>query len=310
MSVAELYIAKRPIVFTGVEGDKNRALFHIIGVPLDTSASYRSGQRFAPLFVREASVNIESNAYAIEGFIEQIPIYDEGDLIVAHGDVSESLDRLSVIVEELAREERRLVLIGGEHIITLGAVKGLKKAGYKPCFIVLDAHLDLRSDYLGVRLSHACVMRRILESIPETKAAYIGVRAYSLEELDYAKGKPSIHMIQTRSFELLGVANVGAIVRRHLEDCQHIYLTIDMDVYDPSYAPGVGNPEPAGLSPREILPLLASLIDERVIAIDLVEVAPPFDVGNITSILAAKTLQEAIIAAGLAMHRASRTTKP
>ncbi|MEM1851216.1 MAG: arginase family protein, partial [Acidilobaceae archaeon] len=101
----------------------------------------------------------------------------------------------------------------------------------------------------------------------------------------------------------LGLANVSAIVKRHLSGCEHIYLTIDMDVYDPSFAPGVGNPEPVGLTPREVLPLIAKLTDERVIAIDVVEVAPPFDVGGVTSVLAAKTLQEAVLAVNSSLVR-------
>lgn len=303
MSVREIYVLKRPYVFTGVEGDRSRAVFHILGVPLDTTASYRSGQRFAPMTVREASINIESNAYAAEEFIESVPLYDEGDLAVAHGDVVESIERLAVVVEDIAREGKKLAVIGGEHVATLGVSKGLKKAGLKPCLLVLDAHLDLRSDYLGVRFSHACVVRRIAETLGDTRIAYVGVRAYSREEFEFARSKPSIEVVQARSVEMLGLANIAAIVRRHLSECEHIYLTIDMDVYDPSYAPGIGNPEPAGLTPREVLPLIHALADERVVAVDVVEVTPPFDVGGVTSILAAKTLQEALIAVWLRSSR-------
>ncbi|MEM1927320.1 MAG: agmatinase [Acidilobaceae archaeon] len=296
MTARELYVVKRPYVFTGVDSDRDKAVFLILGVPLDTTASYRSGQRFAPLSIREASINIEPNAYSFEGFLEPTFIYDEGDLVVAHGDISESLERLSDVVEELAGEGKKLAVIGGEHIVSFGVARGLKRAGYKPCLVVFDSHLDLRSDYLGVRYSHACVIMRILEALGETRVAYVGVRAYSEEEISFARGKPSIHITHARSVEAMGLANIVASVRRHLSGCEHIYITIDMDVFDPSYAPGVGNPEPAGLTPREALPLIASIADERVIAIDVVEVTPPFDVGGVTSILAAKALQEAIIA--------------
>ncbi|MEM4507379.1 MAG: agmatinase [Acidilobaceae archaeon] len=303
MAVKELYVVKRPYVFAGIEGDREKAVFIILGVPLDTTASYRSGQRFAPFFIREASINIESNAYFFEGFIDEVQIYDEGDLVVVHGDVLESLERLVAVTEELVNEGKRIVAIGGEHIMSFAIAKGLARAGYKPCLLVFDAHLDLRSDYLGVRFSHACIVRRVLEALGDIKIAYIGTRAYSREEVDFVRTKPSVQVVYARTIEALGLANVSAIVKRHLSGCEHIYLTIDMDVYDPSFAPGVGNPEPVGLTPREVLPLIAKLTDERVIAIDVVEVAPPFDVGGVTSVLAAKTLQEAVLAVNSSLVR-------
>jgi len=296
MGLRELYLVRRPLVFGGFEVDRGRARFSLIGFPFDSTSSHRSGQRYGPLFVREASMNIESNGYSVDGFIEDVPVYDEGDLAVVHGDPVESVERLSKVVSEVVGEGKRVVVIGGEHVATIGVIRGLRALGVKPCILAFDAHLDLRFEYLGVKYSHACVMRRALEILGDIQLTYVGVRAYSREELEIARSKRNIEIITVRAVETLGLANVVAQVRRSLSKCESIYVTIDMDVYDPSHAPGVGNPEPGGLSARELLPVVAGVIDERVVGIDVVEVTPPYDQGGVTSVLAAKTLQEALIA--------------
>jgi len=295
LSLRDLLVVRRPLVFGGFEVDRGRAKFSVVGFPFDSTSSHRSGQRYGPLFVREASMNIESNGYSIEGFIEEVPVHDEGDVAVAHGDVVESIGRLSRVVEELVRDGRRVVILGGEHVATIGAIRGLRAGGLNPCLLVFDAHLDLRYEYLGVKYSHACTMRRVLEMLGDVAVVYVGVRSYSREEMELARGKPNITIITSRNVELLGLANVVASIKRSLARCETLYVSIDMDVYDPSQAPGVGNPEPGGLTARELLPIIATVLDERVVGLDVVEVTPPYDIGGITSILAAKTLQEALI---------------
>lgn len=296
MSLRDLYLIRRPLVFGGFEVDRGRARFSLVGFPFDSTSSHRSGQRYGPLFIREASMNIESNGYSVDGFIEDVAIHDEGDLAVVHGDVVESIERLSKVVEEIVGEGKRIIVIGGEHVATIGVIKGVRRAGFKPCMLVFDAHLDLRYDYLGVKYSHACVMRRVLEVLGDTQVVYVGVRAYSRDEIEIARSKQNLEIITSRAIEVMGLANVIAQVRRGLSKCDSVYVTIDIDVYDPSQAPGVGNPEPGGLTARELLPIIANVVDERVVGVDVVEVTPPYDHGGVTSILAAKTLQEALIA--------------
>ncbi|MCX8195654.1 MAG: agmatinase [Acidilobaceae archaeon] len=295
MSYREAYVVPSPQKFGGLERRREKAHISILGVPLDSTASYRPGQRFGPLYVRAASPEIESNAYSGEGFLEEVPFYDEGDVTVAHGDVPESLERTSRVVQELLTEGRRVALLGGEHTITVGALRGLKAFGARPCLLVFDAHLDLREDYLGVRLSHASTFRRALEILGEVPTVFIGARAFSREELALARSRSNIEVITPRALEAMGTANVISKARRALSDCKAIYLSVDLDVYDPSYAPGVGNPEPPGLSPREVLPLISALVDDRFLAVDVVELSPPYDAGGITAVLAAKTLQEILI---------------
>ncbi|MFN4046401.1 MAG: agmatinase [Acidilobaceae archaeon] len=297
MGYVDLYVVRRPLTFAGIEGDRGKALFSIIGVPFDSTSTHRTGQRYGPLFVREASMNIESNGYSVEGFIEDVPLYDEVDVGVVHGSVSATIDRVSKVVSEIAGEGRIPVAIGGEHTISLGVIRGLKASGLRPCVLVFDAHFDLRMNYLSNVLSHACTMRRVLEELGSVNIAYLGVRGFDREELSFAGGNPQIKYFTPRTLESTGVTSVVHQVKKFFSECREIYITIDMDVYDPAYAPGVGNPEPGGLTSREVLPALAALVDERVIGLDIVEVTPQYDIGGITSMLAAKTLQEALISA-------------
>ncbi|MCX8165463.1 MAG: agmatinase [Acidilobaceae archaeon] len=291
----EAYVISSPLRFGGMEKSRQKALISILGVPLDSTASFRPGQRFGPLHVRAVSPELESNAYAADGYLEEVPFFDEGDIAVSHGDVVETLERISRVVQELLAEGKRIALVGGEHTITVGALKGAKAFGLRPCLVVLDAHLDLRDDYLGVRFGHASTFRRALELLGEVPIVYIGSRAFVREEIALAKSRPNIMLLTPRSIESLGLANVIGSARRALSECKKVYFSIDMDVYDPAYAPGVGNPEPSGLSPREVLPLLSSLVDERFIGVDVVELSPPYDAGGVTAVLAAKTLQEVLI---------------
>ncbi|MDM7274941.1 MAG: agmatinase [Thermoprotei archaeon] len=297
MGYVDLYVVRRPLTFAGIEGDRGRALFSVVGVPFDSTSTHRTGQRYGPLFVREASMNIESNGYSVEGFIEDVPFYDEGDVGVVHGSVGVTIDRVSKVVSEIAGEGRVPVVIGGEHTITLGVIRGLKATGLRPCVLAFDAHFDLRLNYLSNTLSHACTMRRVLEELGGVNIAFIGVRGFDREELSFANGNPQITYYTPRTLESMGVASVVSEVKKFLSECGELYITVDMDVYDPAYAPGVGNPEPGGLTSREALPMLAALVDERVVGLDVMEVTPQYDVGGVTSMLAAKTLQEALIAA-------------
>lgn len=296
MSYRELYLIKKPISFAGREGSGEKARIRVIGVPFDSTASFRPGQRFAPAKIREASIGMETNGYFAEGYLEDLPIEDEGDIAVVPGDAKESIERVRKVSAEMFGEKRMVAIIGGEHTVTIGAVRGARDAGIRPCLLVFDAHLDLRDEYLGYRYSHASTFRRLLEGGGE-RLIYVGARAFAKEEAELAE-RIGAEIFSPRKIDLMGTANVLSAVRRALEPCKSIYISIDMDAYDPSFAPGVGNPEPMGLSPREMLPLIASLVDERMIGIDVVEVSPPYDSGEITSILAAKTLAEALISYG------------
>jgi len=287
MSFHELFVSLSP-VFGGYQRTLEESDYVILGVPFDATSTYRTGARFAPLAIREASLNIETYSFRSGIDLEDLKIHDLGDLHVA-GEVEETLSRLGKVARELLTTGKLPVFIGGEHTITLGVMRAV---GKKTAVISFDAHLDLRNQYMGVTISHTTFMRRIHEQIHPMRIIEIGTRAVCKEELKYAE-KSGIHFITNHQISKDGVEKTLRIIRKLLVSSRRIYLTIDMDVLDPAFAPGVQNPEPDGLNINILLNLLCGLCDERVIGIDLVEVAPNYDNG-ITAIQAAKVLFEAL----------------
>ncbi len=296
MEYLDLYLEKRPLKFGGADRDFGSSDYAIVGVPLDDTGSYRPGTRFAPLRVREASINIESNGYTIpEAFLESVPYSDLGDLGVTIGYTPGTLDRLRRVVGEIASEGKKPFLIGGEHTITLGALRGLRASSL--CLAVFDAHFDLRSVYLENRLSHACVMRRVLEEVRPRRIAYIGVRAYSPEEILLSKTRSDIQYFTPLDVVRMGPVNVASSIMKSFEECKNIYVSFDIDGLDPSIAPGTGTPEPGGLDFLSAMRILSRLIDDRLVGFDIVEVNPLVDNHDVTSVVAAKIVQEALLLA-------------
>ena len=291
----ELYMVQRPLSFAGIEASR-KPVYSIVGAPFDSTSSYRSGQRFAPAAIREASINIEGNGYAIDGFIDDVPLRDEGDIVVSHGNVHETLTRIAKVITEILEDNATPVVIGGEHTVTLGVLRGIAASGRKPCIISLDAHFDLRDDYLGERYSHACWLRRALEEMG-VRAVVVGVRAFDKEELVYAENSGLVTYIPSWVIKSLGLRAALLRIKSALSPCSKVYLTIDMDFLDPAYAPGVGNPEPGGLDIQEGLQLASELAKSfSIIGVDVVEVTPNYDPSGITSIAAAKIMQQVLLA--------------
>ncbi len=287
MSYRELFVSPSP-VFSGIQKTFEEAEYVILGAPLDSTSTYRSGARFAPLAIREASLNIETHSFRTNMDVEDLKIHDLGDLHIA-GKVDETLKRLELVTKDLLDAKKTPLVIGGEHTITLGVIRSL---GENVTLVSLDAHLDLRNEYMGLTTSHATFMRRIKEQINPNKILEIGTRAVCKEELDYAK-KSGTQFFTVQQIRRNGVEEATKKIDTLLADCERIYLTIDMDVLDPAFAPAVQNPEPDGLDMHMFLDLLGKVCDHRIVAFDLVEVAPHYDKG-ITAIQAAKTIFEVL----------------
>lgn len=275
--------------FSGFQKEFEGSDYIVIGVPFDVTSTYRSGARFAPAAIREASLNIETHSFRSGIDIENLKIHDAGDLHVS-GDLNETLKRLEFACGDVLKHGKTPVLIGGEHTITLGAARSLK-----PDFTILsfDAHLDLRGSYMGLKTCHATFMRRINEALKPKKIIEVGVRAVCKEELSYASEAGNIIYITSQQIREMGVKTVSRKIRDLLEGCKQIYLTIDVDVLDPAYAPAVQNPEPDGLSTHILLNMLSKICDARITVFDVVEVAPHYDNG-VTAIVAAKIIFEVL----------------
>jgi len=287
MSYHELYVSPT-VVFSGFQKTFDEANYIVLGVPFDVTSTYRTGARFGPTAIREASLNIETYNFNSGVDIEDLSLHDLGDLHIT-SDTDETLKRLEQVIKELLKTGKTPVLIGGEHTITLGAVRAV---GKNCAVISFDAHLDLRNEYMNLKTSHTTFMRRINEQVHPQKIVEIGTRAVCKEELNYAK-KAGINYITVQQIRNDGVKKTIEKVEKLLTGIKQTYLSIDMDVLDPGFVPAVQNPEPNGLCTRMFYELLNALCDKRVVAFDVVEVAPHYDNG-ITAIQAAKTLFEVL----------------
>ena len=276
--------------FSGYQKPFNEASYTILGVPFDYTSTYRTGARFAPTAIREASLNIETYSFRTGLDVEKIKIHDLGNLDVS-ANIDETLKRLELVTRELLEAKKTPIFIGGEHTITLGIVKALENTE-KLAIISFDAHLDLRNEYSGLKTSHTTFMRRINEKIKPQKIIEVGTRAVCQEELEYAE-KTGINYITSLEIQREGLEKTKEKLGRLLEGVENIYLSIDLDVLDPAYAPAVQNPEPEGIDPYALHELIAEICKKSIIAFDLVEVTPNYDEG-ITAIQAAKTIFETI----------------
>jgi agmatinase len=182
------------------------------------------------------------------------------------------------------------VFIGGEHTITFGAAKNLRS---RFAVVSFDAHLDLRDEYMDRKFCHATFMRRINEIVKPEKIIEIGVRAACKDELKYVAEAGNIIYVTPQKIENAGVKKISEEIKDLLVDCEEVYLTVDMDVLDPSYAPAVQNPEPDGLSIGVLLNILSLICDRRIVGFDIVEVTPHYDNG-VTAINAAKIIFEVL----------------
>ncbi len=285
MSYRELFVSQSP-VFSGCQRTFEEADYVVLGMPFDFTSTFRTGARFGPLAIREASQNIETYSFRSGIDVEDLKIHDLGDLHVT-GETDETLKRLELTVKDILDARKTPIIIGGEHTITLGITRAL---GKNTTVLVFDAHLDLRNEYLGQKTSHTTFMRRICEQVRPEKILEVGTRAACKEELGYAK-KSRIQFFTTQQIMRDGVEETVKKINKVLADVRKVYLTIDMDILDPAFVPAVQNPEPDGLCMRTFLDILCEVCDNRVVAFDVVEVAPHYDAG-ITAIQAAKTIFE------------------
>ncbi|BCU67471.1 agmatinase [Sulfolobales archaeon HS-7] len=288
MESALLYLNEDTLKFAGFE--KKESKYAIVGAPLDVTSSYRPGTRFAPSSIRQAAQYIEFYSLRQGIDIGDIGFRDFGDIILHPSNIQESLKRIRNVIGYILSLGKFPITIGGEHTITQGIIDAFEQ---ETCVVSFDAHLDLREDYLGDPFDHASVMRRISEK--GVKIMEIGTRAVTREEVQYARNN-GIDFVTSYEIRRLGIRDVAKRVREFENTCKNIYVSFDIDVLDPAYAPGAQTPEPDGLSTPELLDILQYIITEKVIGMDIVEISPIVDTSNITSILGSKIIMEAVAA--------------
>lgn len=258
----------------------DEAKFGIFGVPFDSTTTYQPGARFGPLYVREASYNFEKFHLILNKNFETC-LYDCGNLEVVPGNFHKTGSQLQSVISSMIEKGITPIVIGGEHTITCGITKAMDIRD--ATIIHFDAHMDLRDSYIGEKYSHATTMRRIHHQKPKN-IIQIGTRSCSQGELEFAR-KNGIEHYTTQEIkeDLVGMEKIISNIKGP------IYVTVDLDVLDPAYAPSVGTPAPGGLDSLELEKLIFSLKNKEIIGFDVMEVSST-TVGDITSLNAAKVI--------------------
>ena len=290
LSNYELFVSQSN-VFSGFQKSFENADYVVLGVPFDVTSTYRTGARFGPTAIRQASLNIETYSFRAGVDIEDLGLHDLGDLHVST-DTKKTLDMLELVIKDIVKAGKIPVTIGGEHTITLGVRKCFGAKMHETAIVSFDAHLDLRGEFLGLKLSHTTFMRRINEEAKPAKIVEVGTRAVCKEELAYAK-KAEIEFFTTQQIRKEGSKQVAHLLKEKLAKYKNLYLSIDMDILDPAFVPAVQNPEAEGLDMGTFLDILESVCDKRVIGFDVLEIAPNFDQG-VSAIQAAKVIFEVL----------------
>ncbi len=263
-----------PLAFGGFK--KKDSKYKVLGFPLEVTTTFREGTKWAPYEIRKASTYIEFRSSLTDLDVDEIGFDDLGDCVTVSGDLRKSLEILENVIRSI---EGIPIILGGEHSLSYAAVKALKP----DCLLVLDAHMDLRDECLGQKWSHATWLRRLTEEV-ETRVMIIGARAYVREEVEYAKEKK------------IKIITQPSLVPESVSECSSVYLSLDMDFFDPTFAPGVSNPEPGGYSFNDYLVVLQSLYRTELVGMDVVELSPPYDHSGTTAVLAARAIIEAVAA--------------
>jgi len=295
LSRAKLYLSTR-VPFTGISSAYDKSRFVFFGVPYDKTSTYKAGSRFAPGALRDVSANMELYSVRSKVDLEQVAVHDWGDVDIVENLV-ETLGRVKSVCSELLDSNKIPIMAGGEHSITKAAADALPE---DTGLVSFDAHLDLRDEFLGEKLSHATFMRRVSERLGSDHIMEVGIRAFSKPELDFTR-KSGVTMITPQDLREAGISKTAQRIRGFLSGFSQSYVTVDIDVLDPAFAPGVGNPEPDGLSTDELLTLVDASMEKNTVGFDLVEVSPQLDSGQ-TAAVGVKVIFEAIAALSTRSH--------
>ncbi|MGD0145354.1 MAG: agmatinase [Nitrososphaerales archaeon] len=279
LSYLDLFSSVDPLV--GPK-DLKEPLLTVFGAPYDGTTSYRPGTRFGPNAIREAFLNVEAYSRRLDVDVERLLIRDAGNL-AKQNDPGAMMRTVSKVTKELFGEGERFCMLGGEHSLTAGSFINAPRG---TALVVFDAHFDLRDEWEGSKLSHACYLRRIIEKVDPSVVAHIGGRAATQEEWRLSK-----RLGLVLSPKQTGTPAELKRFSRFLSNFKNVYVSIDIDGLDPAFAPGTGTPEAGGLTTIALLDCLYALEGRRVAAFDIMEVSPPYDNGS-TVTAAARFMNE------------------
>lgn len=258
----------------------------VVGAPLDQTTSFRPGTRIGPGRIRELSYGLEDYSPYLNDSLNEKSFYDLGDIELPLGNLNKSLEMIELTAHQIVKDGKIPLFIGGEHLITYPVIKQVASKYPKMKVIHFDAHADLRDSFFGERLSHATVLRRVCECIQDKHLYQFGIRSGVEEEFEFAKEHVNTFLVDVKepflnSFE-------------QFKDFP-VYVTFDIDVIDPAYAPGTGTQEPGGCTSKEVFEIIKTFRELEIVGFDLVEVSPPLDFSERTCLLAAKIIRELLI---------------
>ena len=274
--------------FIGCDSEYSEARIVLYGAPFDSTTSFRPGARFGPAAMRHESFGLETYSPYQDADLTDCKVFDSGDMELCFGSSEAALADIEARAEEILADGKLPLLLGGEHLVTLGAVRAAVKKYPDLHIIHFDAHADLRDDYLGAKLSHACVIRRCHELIGDGRIHQFCIRSGEREEFAFAKTHTRM---QKFSFE--GLEETVAQLKANGTP---VYFTIDLDCLDPSAFAGTGTPEAGGVSFVQLLQALRTVAGANVIGADVNELAPMLDASGVSTATACKVLRELILA--------------
>lgn len=275
--------------FMGSTDNYDHSGIVLLGAPMDLTVSFRTGTRQGPQQIRQVSHGLEEYSVYLGRDLADYIYYDAGDVALSFGSVQESLHRIGSVVANILNDGKFPLVLGGEHLVSFAVINEMLVKYPKMAVLQLDAHADLREEYLGDRFSHATVMRRVVDLIGGKNLYQFGIRSGTRDEFEFARRHTNMYIDEVlRPLQ----ENISRLKGRP------VYITLDIDVVDPAYAPGTGTAEPGGCTAREILQAIHLLGELDVVGFDLVEVSPLYDPSQRTSLLAAKLVREAILSFG------------
>lgn len=279
---------KNIVNFIGCDAEYEEAEIVLYGAPFDSTTSFRPGTRFAGTAIRNDSYGLETYSPYQDKALTECKLFDSGDLELPIGDSAAVLDTIEERADKILKDEKLPFLIGGEHLVTLGAVRAAVKKYPKLHIIHFDAHTDLREDYLGVKLSHACVLRRCWELLGDGRIHQFGIRSGEREEFKWAReGHTDLHAFCLDGLQET-IDNLKGIP---------VYVTVDLDVLDTSYFPGTGTPEPGGITFKELMYGVTDVCSKLdVIGCDVNELCPSYDSSGVSTAAACKIIREMLLA--------------
>lgn len=271
--------------FIGCDCDYNDARIVLFGAPFDSTTSFRPGTRFASQSMRSESFGIETYSPYQDKDLTDIKVFDSGDLELPFGIPEQALLDIEERTQTILDDGKLPCMIGGEHLVTLGAVRAAAKKYDDLHVVQFDAHADLRNDYLGVKLSHACVMRRCHDLLGDSKIFQFGIRSGERDEFIFAKEHTYMNRFDLGNVSK-SVQNIGQAP---------VYFTLDLDVLDPSEFPGTGTPEAGGVSFIALLDAIKEVSKLNIVGFDINELSPVYDTSGRSTALACKILREILI---------------